>query len=107
MRQTDIEAYAPAACVRRAPIRRFHDAAPTAGTDDKAACRRQAHGPFGDESRESARVPIVTSQGSVLLQPGGTKKNDRVLDLFAAKSVERLQVFSENSQRPCGIAADE
>src|ERR1700693_6291522 len=89
MRQTDIKAYAPAAGVGRASIRRFHNAAPTAGT------------------HERARFLIVASQGSVLLQSGGPKENDGVLDLLAAKGVERLQVFGENSQRPRRIAADE
>src|ERR1700722_18035552 len=91
MRQADIKAYAPPAGVRRAAICRFHNAAPSAGTHDKTAGRwRQAPGPVSDKSRQRARFLIVASQGSVLSQPGGPKKNDGVLDLLAAKGVERL-----------------
>ena len=101
MGQTDVEADAAAARIRRPSIRRFHDAASAAGAIGVTMRGRwQAHRPFSDEAGERSCVLIITPQGSFLTEAGGSEKDDRVLDLLAAERFQRFQILGKNSQRP-------
>src|ERR1700688_3244144 len=94
----------------------FHDARAPAGSDDEAmALRRDLGRPFSEETRQSAGILIVASHIDssfsafqtvcllsgilcsarvgelttsiiVAMNPSRTKKNDGVLDLFAAET---------------------
>src|SRR5712692_8095497 len=52
-------------------------------------------------ARQIACFRIITTQWTILAQSGGAKENDRVADSLSPKDLKRLEVFGQNSERPC------
>ena len=102
LRQSDVEADAPAAGIGSAAVGCLHDTPAAAAANDVSSLLRwQTVRPQRDEARELARLVVVFTKRAIPLQPCGTEKHNRVTDAFAIERLQRLQVFGEYAQRTC------
>ena len=108
MRQADVEPYGPAPGLRRASIRRFHDAAPPAGANDvSVAAGREALRPHSDRVRQFPSLLVVTGHGPVGANARGAHKDDGFVNVLMPKCSQGVQILGQDTQRTRVVALQE